>query len=416
MRRHFFLSIFLFFLNLFNAYALEECVVCSLKQVEKFCNEVQFDDFSAYQKKFSKEFVLEKIHRYLQKDPSLENYYMVTEEGLHFFSSPEDKVLGNSEYTLFFGKDDVCSTVVKSIKEGNKPFEGFRIALDPGHFGGDLAFVEDRFIDMLPVCEIGEREGIQFNEGTLTLLTAKVLKELLESSGAEVFLTRNSLAKGAVDLSFDEWLEKVYQKGKKSELDLSSKKKKFRSQYNALDLKVRAQKINAFQPDVTLFIHYNSHKAEDKETGKTKVTPENYNMAFIGGAFMEGELKQKRDRYEFLRLIVSDDLEKSAILSKFVVEEFQKQLAVGIIGENKETSYLEKSCIQVSEGVFSRNLALTRLVHGVLCYGESLCQNNEQECLRLNNCEVVIDGIKGPKRVLQVAKAYYNGLLAFYQK
>ena len=62
----------------------------------------------------------------------------------------------------------------------------------------------------------------------------------------------------------------------------------------------------------------------------------------------------------------------------------------------------------VSDGIFCRNLCLTRLVKGPICYGETLIQNNLQEALELSQHQTMIEGIPCPKRVIDVAEAYYE--------
>jgi hypothetical protein len=96
-----------------------------------------------------------------------------------------------------------------------------------------------------------------------------------------------------------------------------------------------------------------------------------------------------------------------------VITQFTDKLAVHPISENIHLPYLTKFCIRLAKGVYARNLALTRLIHGPLCYGESLCQNHFEECIRLNAKDLEINGIRGPVRVIQVAKAYYDALRSF---
>jgi hypothetical protein len=74
-------------------------------------------------------------------------------------------------------------------------------------------------------------------------------------------ITRDEIGKGAYGQGFFDWLKHSSNLWS-SQVFLGNL---FRRYYNPLDLKARAQKINAFSPDLTLVLHYNSHHVGDKE-------------------------------------------------------------------------------------------------------------------------------------------------------
>lgn len=319
----------------------------------------------------NKDTAFDKIKKYIQKDSSVADYYSITEDAFYIYESAEHKKTNLPEYSFPFRKID------KRIR-----MKGMRIAIDPGHLGGNYAIAEERYIDMLPCEDVGFQTHLQFDEGTLALLTAKVLRNLLVEAGAEVMLTREQVGKEA----------------------------------GPLTLHNRAEMINAFQPDLTIIIHYNVHTPCSAANNKTLPTHHNYNMAFIGGAFGSGDLSTKQSRAEFARMMATDDLEQSAKLCKHILEHMQKQLGVPSVNDADNPPYLEQLCLKVSEGVYARNLALTRLVHGPICYGESLCQNNIEECQLLARKDFYLDDIVGPQRVVKVAQAYFDGIFAFIKE
>jgi len=81
-----------------------------------------------------------------------------------------------------------------------------------------------------------------------------------------------------------------------------------------------------------------------------------------------------------------------------------------LIDDNEKTSYTKASCLLQDQGIYSRNLALTRLVHGPVCYGETLVQNNEEEVYRLSSHDAIIAGIPCSKRIQEVAEGYFEGI------
>ncbi|HSX12193.1 MAG TPA: N-acetylmuramoyl-L-alanine amidase [Rhabdochlamydiaceae bacterium] len=346
-----------------------------------------FSDFDRYQKKLSREIVQKKIDTFLKKNAEIDAYYQLTEKALILYKTPKTEV----EYILELEEQAVPSENLKK-----KSLAGLKVALDPGHFGGNYAFLEERYIDI---------EENRFDEGTLTLLTALYLKQLLEAEGATVFLTKTKVGEGVFEENFFDWLKKNPHYWVDKPLN-----RIFRLYYNPLDLRARAEKINQFGPDLTLIIHFNAHPVKGDLPSNSHSTESNYNLVFLPGAFCKKELADSDARYEFLRLICTHDLQNSLDLSQHILDRFSAILKVPAIQESSEIPYLSKCCLKLSEGIFARNLVLTRLIHGPLCYGETLIQNNVQECKNLSKKEFVIQGIACPLRLKEVAEAYFEGI------
>jgi N-acetylmuramoyl-L-alanine amidase len=282
---------------------------------------------------------------------------------------------------------------------------GLKIAIDPGHFGGKYALLEQRIIQ-LPAEE--SYPSVQFDEGTLTVLTAKILKQLLEKAESHVLLTKDKIGQGVYPQDFFEWLKEFKLNPSLLLSDI------FRTDYNPLDLLARVNKINNFHPDLTIIIYYNAH--QDPLLKEYKTTELNFNLVFVGGSFNKNELQNFRIRYEFLRLLLTSDFSNSVLLSKEILDQFINHLNIPAVKEEDKINCLLKNSIKIEEGVYARNLALTLQIHGPICYGETLCQNNKKEALLLNEKNICIDGIWGPRRAKQVAQAYYEGIQAFIHK
>lgn len=365
-----------------------------------------FHDFDTYQKKLDRSYVEHKIKKYLQKDSEIENYFAVTEKGFFLYSSHLKKTRNEPEYLLAFREEGE-----KLRKEKKKGLAGARIAIDPGHFGGEYAELEERFIDM-KVYENGKTSlPVRFNEGTLTLLTALALKDMLEKEGAVVFLTKDQIGKGVYKEAFFTWMQSHREFWNTS----MTIPQIFRTFYNPLDLQARAEKINQFEPDATIIIHYNADDTRDPVSQRTGPSNENYNMVFIPGAFSKTELAKEENRYEFLRLLVTTDEENSERLSALILKEFVQVLDVPAVTQYDAAPYLHRVCLKLTEGVYARNLCLTRMVHGPLCYGETLLQNNNKESQRLAKNDTEIRGIACPSRVVEVAEGYFFGLKKYFE-
>ncbi|MCP5505008.1 MAG: N-acetylmuramoyl-L-alanine amidase [Chlamydiales bacterium] len=362
-----------------------------------FCE--SFSEFDRYQHQLSKEYVTRKITHFLQYSKEIENYYELTDEALVLYASYEDKGKGSEEYRLYFGME------VPKPPRFTRPLSQARIAIDPGHFGGEFARLEERYVEM-------EHEGktLSFDEGSLAFLTALHLKKKLEEKGTTVLITRKGIGEGVYPENFFDWLKnhpELWEKG----VPLSTI---FLRHYNRLDLRARAELINAFNPDLTLFIHYNAIDSELPDSTQTKETDRNFNLVFIPGAFCSGELATPEDRYHFLRLICTQDLENSHAIAQDLVSRFTTHLQVPPLKTTKREVCGFGNSLISSDGVFCRNLCLTRLVKGPLCYGETLIQNNLQEALELSQNQTMIEGLSCPERVIDVAEAYYETISALF--
>ncbi|OFY84392.1 MAG: hypothetical protein A3F72_01095 [Bacteroidetes bacterium RIFCSPLOWO2_12_FULL_35_15] len=395
----------------------------------------------------------EKTDKYLDKQKMLSSYYSIDKRGVSVYASAQDKLKNNSEYFVPWHQhqefckyskeydsrsllkivrdkklDSLISTTIKNekVEPSKNKLKGFKIAIDAGHIAGDIAMgeLEKKYLDFKKDSIKGLPDSIQIAEGMLTFATAKLLKEKLEAEGAEVFLTRKCNGCSAFGKTFEQWLKEDYKKtidslykinefsDEKKKWYLSSKcskRDKFRLIFKDLDLQKRAEIINNYKPDFTVIIHFN---VDETNSGWTKPGSKNFNMTFVGGAFMKSDLFSAEKRFEFLRLLLSDDLERSIALSSSVVSSFEKNLNVKTACVN-DARYLVQGCLPTTEkGVFCRNLQLTRYIHSPLVYGETLYQDNISECKELNK---ECDKTKN-ERIQQVAEAYYQGILIYVKK
>ncbi len=387
----------------------------------------------------------QKISKYLDKEKSLSGHYLIDKDGIKIFASAQDKMNKKVEFEMTFSQvnpyiryiQDFSSNASFSLyskgklfipadavyhlppnPNSNKKLLGYKIAIDPGHIASDFETgdLEKKHLKF----KIGIYDSIEIAEGILTYATAILLKQKLEEEGAEVFVTRKN-GESAFGKSFVQWkkedlknaVDSLYKIGEiklyQKQYFLSEKAEDrdiFRVIFRDLDLAKRAEMINKFKPNFTIVIHYN---VDEKNLEWEKPTTKNYNMIFIGGAFMKNDLSSPEKRFEFLRLLITDDIEKSIQLSASTVNQFEKILNVKT-ATTTDAKYLNEGCIATEKkGVFCRNLQLTRYIHSPLVYGETLYQDNIDECKLLN---LESDKTKN-KRVQQVAEAYYQGILNY---
>jgi N-acetylmuramoyl-L-alanine amidase len=396
-----------------------------------------------------------KAKKYLDKKQALSPFYLVNEKGINMYSSAQNKANNKPEFHLNWNEIEAFKTTLKiysgdellkiyksgkmtnvvpdalksknpngiqTKKDNTKKLQGLKIAIDPGHTAGDMetAKIEAKCLNFQCVTPKGEKCNVAISEGILTFATATLLKNELEAQGAEVFMTRTFYGGSAYGKSFDNWLkpaniDSLYKTGDLSRGQRAkllnpkiSKSAKFQSVFKNLELQKRSEIINNYQPDFTVIIHFN---VDETNRGWAKPGNKNHNMTFVGGAFMGNDLSSPVKRMEFLRLLVTDDLEKSIALSSSVVNSFENTLNVKT-ASHKDATYLVKGCLPAATGVYCRNLQLTRYIHSPLVYGETLYQDNINECILLNE---ETDKTKN-KRIQQVADAYFKGILDYVNK
>jgi N-acetylmuramoyl-L-alanine amidase len=271
----------------------------------------------------------------------------------------------------------------------------------------------------------GNPDSIRLVEGNLTFYTAQILKKKLEQQGAEVMLTRNDTGISGLDITYFQWKKRIkdanyvdsligtgiFPEKEKHLLRLKlSDKVLFKNVFGSVDMAERAKKINAFQPDVTVVIHYN---VNETNVGWTHPTNRDYVMTFVGGCVIAKDLETESGRLNFLRLLISPDIENSIKLSSKVVHHLSVDLNVPI-AHKEDATYLSRNCISTSaEGVYSRDLALTRLIRGPVVYGEPLYQDNSLECCMLSGKGTDFKGCSISQRIGQVALAYYEGIVDY---
>ena len=406
----------------------------------------------------------EKIKQYLDKENSLKGYYSIDEQGISIYASPPDQLENKIEFRLTWSEASQFKTLVREapaqellrimtakkdksfdaeaiaqyIKPGlksefastpEKPLQGLRVAIDPGHVAGDMETgrIEKKFLDMKPDSLGRLTQRVQIVEGQLTLQTALILKHSLEQAGAQVLLTRSKPNETAFGKTFDEWMKqdmhyavdslfkagKINATEKKNLPGKMSKRDVFKKVFSELELQERARKINAFKPDLTVIIHFN---VDETNTDWKRPTDKNFNMAFVPGSFMKNELSTPLARLEFLRLLMTDDIERSVQLSGMSVQAFEQLLNVPTAGP-RDAKYLADACLTTpSKGVYARNLTLTRLVHGPLVYGETLYQDNIKECIALQKKDMSWNGVTTSERVKLVADAYFQAVSKYAAK
>jgi N-acetylmuramoyl-L-alanine amidase len=307
-----------------------------------------------------------------------------------------------------------------------KKLAAVKIMLDPGHMAGDMqmARIEQKYLHLTKQNDPTlAQDSVDIAEGLLTFQTASLLKAMLEEKGATVALTRknNSTSFG---ITYDEWFRDRRKKTLDSLLKIKkitaarhkwlmkmNKSQLFPEFFKDHELVQRAKVINAFKPDLTVIIHYN---VDEKNAPWLKTSNKNFCMAFIPGCLTADNLSTTAGKLNFLRLLLADDVNESEKASAYLVKELSAKLNIAV-AKSADASYLAEHCVATSSpGVFSRNLALCRLVRSPLIYGECLYQDCDKECYELLKNTENRFGIQTNRRVVLAAGSFYDAILRYF--
>ncbi len=301
---------------------------------------------------------------------------------------------------------------------GAKPLDGLRVALDPGHLGGQWAQMEERFF------QIGEAPPIR--EGDLVLIVAQLLEEELTGLGAEVQLVRAGpgpttletpqtlrpraeqlLAESSMQLPLGidpETNEAAEAVQKLSELLF----------YRVSEIRARAEKINhEIRPDVVLALHFNAARWTDDE--KQILSGENHMHVLVNGAYSEIELSRDDVRYEMLHKLLSRTAGEEIALAEAVADNLAR--ATGL----PPYVYPGTNARRVGENpyVWARNLLANRLYQCPVIYLEPYAANNREVFVRLQAGDYKgARTVAGAERISifrEYASGVVAGLLAYYR-
>ena len=280
-----------------------------------------------------------------------------------------------------------------------RPLLGLRIALDPGHMGGSQwdgitgKWVRDT------------QSGRYLSEGVLNLQTALLLEASLTRLGARVMVTRHDLvpvtSQGYDDFDLQAgalralrestllgWFQELLSVNPigAALFDSFSRSPSFQevfsdinrwTYYNDLDLQARVDAIEAFHPDITLIIHYDTststadpHGLQPGPAGTADAT-----KVYVPGAFDPTELASRDDRAQFaMHLLDQSAWDASVSFARAVATTLSVNLNIPFAKSSPGLTRV------VEPGIFSRDLYLLKKYQGsATAYVECLFYNDPGE-------------------------------------
>jgi hypothetical protein len=345
------------------------------------------------------------------------------------------RILTNREAQSFFtlrfaGSDEARNPVprlwhpAKALPsaKADKPLSGLRIALDPGHLGGEWAKMEERWF------QVGSTQPVQ--EGDLTLRVARLLAPRLRELGARVFFVRNSnepvTAKRPDD--FRELARKILIKNgvpqpRADVLDSNDPEKeqtiRWQSEilfYRYSEIRRRAALVNfKLHPDLVLCLHFNADAWGDPKS--PALTDINHLHLLVNGSYLQQELGFDDERFEMIRRLLSRVYDEELPLADTVAAAMARETHLPPY-EYPTTNSTTK--VGTSGYVYARNLLATRLYRCPVVYCEPYVMNSKDAFARIQAGDYEgtrnVNGLERKSIFREYADSVADGLVEYYSK
>jgi hypothetical protein len=332
-------------------------------------------------------------------------------------------------FTLRFAKDEKRREPVnrtwrtaKSLPRQERAgvLSGLKIALDPGHIGGEWAKMEERWFKM--------GDGPPVEEGEMTLRVAKMLAAKLRTLGARVSFVRQKNEpvtpfrpddfKGAAR----EVLKAGGTENPREDFDgpddpLKEQTVRWQSEilfYRNSEIRQRTRLVNArLHPDLVLCLHFNAEAWGDER--KPTFIDKNHLHLLVNGSYLESELAFDDERFEMLRRLLSRASDEELKIADTVAATMAKEMQL------PPYQYTTDNVTKVGTSgyVYARNLVATRLYQCPVVYFEPYVMNNSEVFTRVQAGDYdgtrPINGVERPSIYREYVDSVVDGLVEYYR-
>jgi N-acetylmuramoyl-L-alanine amidase len=338
----------------------------------------------------------ESLAQVFDPDHGLDPFLHITDQGVTVFAQSGQR--GSPLATIAFAPDvgsvRPMSQSYRRPQEWRKlsgsahhPLDGLRLAIEPADIGGDWGVLEDRSTYYPHYGRI--------QEGDINLVVAKILRDQLESLGAQVYLVRQD-CEPVADFRPSDIRDEVR--------DILAHKRYLlpeaffhrvgnlapdspRYQQIAAEVlftktfetRARAKEVQAhFKPDMTIVLQHNATPASINGG----LAPSNRNIFFVEGAYMSEELDSDPvQRFRLLTKLFEQVTPSEVQVADKIARQFERLTGYAPVLYGNSTSTR-----LVKEGdsyVVARNLAFNREHDGPVVVTEPYYMNNPLTLRRL---------------------------------
>jgi hypothetical protein len=356
-------------------------------------------------------------------------------DGLIDIDNDSARILKNREaqsfFTLYFAKADTSRARVPRLwrparslasTSAEKPLANMRIALDPGHLGGEWAKMEERWL------RVGDSRPV--TEGDLTLKVAHILAPQLRKLGAKVLFVRktNEPVTPMRPDDFKQLARKILIKNgvpqpRPDVLDPNdpAKEQTIRWQseilfYRYSEIRHRAVLVNSkLHPDIVLCLHFNAEPWGDPNS--PTLMDVNHLHLLVNGSYSQDELEFDDERFEMVRRLLSRAFDEELPVTDAVATAIAK--ATGLPPYQYPTTLMTTK-VGTSGYVYARNLLATRLYRCPVVYCEPYVMNGKETFARIQAGDYdgtrEINGVQRKSIFREYADSVAEGLAEYYRE
>lgn len=304
-----------------------------------------------------------------------------------------------------------------------RPLAGVKIALDPGHLGGEWAKMEERWF------QVGASKPVA--EGELTLRVAELLAPQLRALGAEVSFVREhpgpttperpstlrEAARAELALEGIADPQETYDPAKAND-PTRGQTVQWQSEllfYRISEIRHRAQLVNEqLRPDLVLCLHLNA-EAWGGDPLNPDFVPRNHLHLLVNGCYAAGELRFDDQRRDFLLKLLNRSHAEELAASVSVANAFAA--ATKLPPYVYTTPNAQQTA--ASPYVWTRNLLANRLYLAPVVFIEPYVMNSEELWSRVQAGEYegerLVAGARRKCLVREYADAVAEGVANYYR-
>ncbi|HEV2841039.1 MAG TPA: hypothetical protein VGW39_06935 [Chthoniobacterales bacterium] len=297
---------------------------------------------------------------------------------------------------------------------------GLKIALDPGHIGGEWAKMEERWF------QVGDAPPVK--EGEMTLQVAKMLAPKLQALGARVSFVRDKtepvtplrphdLKDAARAVLRAGGTENPPEDFDGSADPLKEQTVRWQSEilfYRSSEIRHRAKLVNArLRPDLVLCLHFNAEAWGDERN--PSFIDKNHLHLLVNGTYLAPEVAFDDERFELLRRLLSRVSDEEIKIADTVAAAMARTMQL------PPYQYTTGTVIPVGTSgyVYARNLVATRLYQCPVVYFEPYVMNNSEVFARIQAGDYEgtrpINGIERPSIYREYVDSVVAGLVEYYE-
>jgi N-acetylmuramoyl-L-alanine amidase len=331
-----------------------------------------------------------------------QEYFSIADDHVDVVTGP-----GRPPFRLNFAPDSASAKPVPRYWNPTRSLRGLRIALDPGHLGGQWARMEERWM------QVGDNKPVI--EGNMVLYVARLLKKELERRGAKVSLLRDS-DRPATNLRPEKLKSAAVKSLREQGRSINPASIKYESErlfYRTAEIRARAKKVNErLKPDLVLALHFNAESWGNPR--RPTLTKLNHLHLLVSGCYSSRELSYDDQRYELMLKLLNRSHDKELSVSRAVAQSMARATRL--------PPYTYKSDTAINVGgspyIWARNLLANRLFECPVVYLEPYVMNNKEVVDRVQLGDYPgrrnINGTPRESIYREYVRGVVDGLVAYY--